>query len=140
MRFIVLRKADAETEASMMPTEELIVAMGAYHESMVRAGVMLDGHGLQASSKGARVRFSKGVPTVIDGPFAETKELVAGFSILDVRSKVEAIEWVKRWPQIDGHGEVDIEIRQLYTLDDFGPSEGIERMKEVGFATPKAHQ
>lgn len=137
MRFVVLRKADAETEASVMPTEELIVAMGAYNESMVKAGVMLDGHGLQASSKGARVKFSNGLPTVIDGPFAETKELVAGFSVIDVRSKAEAIEWVKRWPQLDGHGEVEIEIRQLFTLDDFGPSEGIERMKEVGYATPR---
>ena len=136
MRFMIIRKADPETEAGMMPTEELIAAMGRYNEEMVRAGVMLSGDGLQPTSKGARVKFAKGKPTVIDGPFTEAKELVAGFSILQVKSKEEAIEWVKRWPQIDGHGEVEIEIRQLYELEDFGPSEAIDRMRELGFAKP----
>ena len=137
MRFMIIRKADRETEAGVMPTEPLIVAMGKYNEEMVKAGVMLDGAGLKPSDKGARVRFSGGKPTVIDGPFAETKELIAGYSILEVKSKAEAIEWVKRWPQIDGHGSVEIEIRPLYELEDFGPSEGIDRMREVGFAERK---
>ncbi|MEO7027555.1 MAG: YciI family protein [Caulobacteraceae bacterium] len=120
MRFMIIRKADAETEASMMPTAELLTAMGDYIESMVKAGVMLAGDGLQASSKGARVKFHGGKPTVIDGPFGESKELVAGYSIINVASKAEAIEWVRKWPQLDGHGEVEIEIRQLHEAEDFG--------------------
>jgi hypothetical protein len=137
MRFLIIRKADTSTEAGVAPTEELIAAMGRYNEEMVKAGVMLSGDGLQPSSKGARVKFSGGKPRVMDGPFTEAKELVAGFSILQVDSKEEAIEWVKRWPQIDGGGEVEIEIRQLYELEDFGPSEAIDRMREVGFAKPR---
>jgi hypothetical protein len=137
MRFLIIRKADTSTEAGVAPTEELIAAMGRYNEEMVKAGVMLSGDGLQPTSKGARVKFSGGQPRVIDGPFTEAKELVAGFSILQVNSKEEAIEWVKRWPQIDGGGEVEIEIRQLYELEDFGPSEAIDRMREVGFAKPR---
>ena len=126
MRFLIIRKADEETEAGMMPSEELIVAMGRYVEEMVNAGVMVSGDGLQPSSKGARVKFNGGKPTVTDGPFTETKELIAGFSIIDVASKEEAIEWVRRWPQIDGHGNVEIEIRPFYELSDFGESEGLE--------------
>ena len=137
MRFLIIRKADTSTEAGVAPTEELIAAMGRYNEEMVKAGVMLSGDGLQPTSKGARVKFSGGQPRVIDGPFTEARELVAGFSILQVNSKEEAIEWVKRWPQIDGGGEVEIEIRQLYELEDFGPSEAIDRMREVGFAKPR---
>jgi hypothetical protein len=137
MRFLVIRKADKATEAGVPPTEELLAAMGRYNEEMVKAGVMLSGDGLQPSSKGARVKFSGGKPRVIDGPFTESKELIAGFSILQVDSKEEAIEWVKRWPVIDGDGEVEIEIRRLFELEDFGPSEAIDRMREVGFAKPK---
>jgi hypothetical protein len=137
MRFLVIRKADQATEAGVPPTEELLAAMGRYNEEMVKAGVMLSGDGLQPSSKGARVKFSGGKPRVIDGPFTESKELIAGFSILQVDSKEEAIEWVKRWPVIDGDGEVEIEIRRLFELEDFGPSEAIDRMREVGFAKPK---
>ena len=137
MRFLVIRKADQATEAGVPPTEELLAAMGSYNEEMVKAGVMLSGDGLQPSSKGARVKFSGGKPKVIDGPFTESKELIAGFSILQVDSKEEAIEWVKRWPVIDGDGEVEIEIRRLFELEDFGPSEAIDRMREVGFAKPK---
>ena len=134
MRFMIIRKADRDTEAGVMPTEPLIVAMGKYNEEMVKAGVMVDGAGLKPSDKGARVKFSNGKPTVIDGPFAEAKELVAGYSILQVKSKAEAIDWVRRWPPIDGGGNVEIEIRQLYELEDFGPSDAIDRMREVGFA------
>ena len=126
MRFMIIRKADDETEAGAMPSEELITAMARYNEEMVNAGVMLAGDGLKPSSQGARVAFSNGAPTVIDGPFTESKELVAGYSIIDVASKEEAIEWVRRWPPLDGHGNVVIEIRPLYELHDLGEGEGIE--------------
>ncbi|MEP7000221.1 MAG: YciI family protein [bacterium] len=140
MRFMIIRKADAETEAGLMPSEELIAAMGRYNEEMVKAGVLLDASGLQSSTKGARVKFSHGKPTVIDGPFTETKELVAGYSIIQVASKDEAIEWVKRWPVEDSHGAAYIEIRQLFELEDFGPSAAIDRMIEVGFSDKKQDQ
>src|SRR3954452_24883765 len=104
MRFMILRKADKKTETGLLPDEKLLAEMGNYNEEMVKAGVMLAGEGLQPSSKGARVKFSGGKPTVIDGPFSETKELIAGFSIIEVKSKEEAIEWVKRWPAMDGDG------------------------------------
>jgi hypothetical protein len=97
---------------------------------MVNAGVILSGDGLRPSSQGARVKFSGGKPSVIDGPFAETKELIAGFSIMEVRSREEAIEWVKRWPPIDGHGEVEIEIRQILEAEDFG-EEFTAEMREI---------
>jgi hypothetical protein len=120
MKFVVIRKADPDTEAGVMPTEQLVTDMLKYNEEMIKAGVMLDGMGLQPSVKGARVKFANGKPTLIDGPFAETKELVAGFSLIQVRSREEAIEWVKRWPPIDGGGNVEIEIRQVYEAEDFG--------------------
>jgi hypothetical protein len=120
MRFMILRKADKNTEASVLPSEDLIAAMGKYNEELVKAGVMQAGEGLQASSKGARVKFSRGKPTVIDGPFAETKELLAGFTMIDVKSKQEAIAWAKRWPVLDGDGEVELEIRQVFEASDFG--------------------
>lgn len=121
MRFMIIRKADEETEAEVPPTPELLEAMGRYNEELVKAGVMLSGDGLMASSRGAKVRFSgTGGPTVLDGPFTEAKELVAGYSIIEVESLAEAIEWVKRWPVEDGHGNADIEIRQIAEMDDFG--------------------
>lgn len=121
MRFIVMRKADVETEAGMPPSPELIEAMGAYMAEMTAAGVLLGGDGLKASSNGARIKFRGGKPMVTDGPFAEAKELVAGYSIIEVASKAEAIEWIRRWPQIDGHGEVEIELRELFEFEDFEP-------------------
>lgn len=121
MRFMIIRKADKETEAGVLPSEELLADMLTYNDQLVRAGVMLAGEGLQPSSKGARVKFSGGKPTVIDGPFAEAKELIAGFTLIEVRSREEAIEWVKRWPASDGDGEFELEIRQVYEADDFGP-------------------
>ena len=120
MRFMLIRKVDPETEAGALPSEELISAMLQYNEEMMKAGVLLSGDGLRESSKGARIKFSGGKPAVIDGPFAETKELIAGFTMIQVKSKEEAIEWVKRWPAIDGHGEVEIEIRQVFEAADFG--------------------
>jgi PhnB protein len=131
MRFMIIRKADRNTEAGVMPSEELLAAMGRYNEELVRAGVMLDGAGLQPSAKGARVRFSGGQPTVIDGPFTEAKELIAGYTIIQAKSRQEAIEWVRRWPALDGDGNVEIEIRQMFELDDFGPSEAVGRMREL---------
>ena len=127
MRFLIIRKADEETEAGAMPSEELIAAMGAYNEEMVKAGVLRVGEGLKPSSQGVRVRFDGGRPTVTDGPFTESKELVAGLSIIDVASKEEAIEWVRRWPVIDGGGNVEIEIRPVYELEDFGDSKALEQ-------------
>lgn len=120
MRFIIIRKADNETEAGAQPTEQLIDAMVAYHQKMIDAGIMVDGAGLQRSEKGARVSFRNGTPTIIDGPFTETKELVAGYTIINVKSKDEAIAWMTQWPTIDGHGSVQLELRQLFEHDDFG--------------------
>jgi len=118
MRFMVMVKATKDSEAGVMPTKELLTAMGKYNEELVKAGIMLAGDGLQPSSKGARVRFSGKNRTVVDGPFAETKELVAGFWIWQVKSKQEAIEWVKRCPN-PMPGDSDIEIRQLFEAEDF---------------------
>src|SRR5215212_8106739 len=119
MRFMVIVKADKDSEAGVLPSHELLAEMGKFNEELVKAGVMLAGEGLQASSKGARVRFSGKNRTVIDGPFAETKELVAGFWLWQVRSKEEAIEWVKRCPN-PLEGEAEIEIRQVFEAEDFG--------------------
>jgi hypothetical protein len=120
MRFIVLVKATKESEAGVMPSEQLIAEMGKFNEELVKAGVMLAGEGLHPSSAGARVRFSGAKRTVFDGPFAETKELVAGFWLWQCRSREEAIEWVKRCPNPFEHGESEIEIRQVFEADDFG--------------------
>ncbi len=119
MRFMVLIKADADSEAGVMPSEELLAAMGKYNEELVKAGVMLAGEGLHPSSKGARVKFSGEERIVVDGPFAETKELVAGFWLIQVKSREEAIAWVKRCPN-PMEGESEIEIRQVFEAEDFG--------------------
>jgi hypothetical protein len=121
MRFMVIVKASKESEAGAMPDEKLLAAMGKYNEELVKAGVMLSGDGLHPSSKGARVRFSGTSRTVIDGPFTETKELIAGYWIWQVKSKEEAIEWLKRCPN-PMPGESEIELRQVFDLDDFGPA------------------
>jgi hypothetical protein len=120
MRFMILVKADESSEAGELPDEKLLAEMGRYNEELVKAGVMLAGEGLQPSSKGVRVRFSGSRRTVIDGPFAETKELVAGFWIFQVGSLEEAIEWVKRAPNPFPGTESEIEIRQIFEADDFG--------------------
>jgi hypothetical protein len=121
MRFMILVKADKNTEAGVLPSEQLLAEMGNYNEELVKAGVLLAGEGLQPSSKGARVKFSGAKRTVIDGPFAEVKELIAGFWLIDVKSKEEAIEWVKRAPNPTGE-ESEIEIRQVFEAEDFGPA------------------
>ena len=119
MRFMVMVKATKESEAGVMPSQQLLAEMGRYNEELVKAGVLLAGEGLHPSSRGVRVRFSGQQRTVIDGPFAETKELVAGFWLLQVRSKEEVIEWVRRCPN-PFDGESEIEIRQVFEADDFG--------------------
>ena len=119
MRFMVIVRATAESEAGIMPKQELLAAMGKYNEELVKAGVLLAGEGLHPSSRGARVRFSGSKRTVTDGPFAETKELIAGFWLIQVKSLEEAIEWVKRCPN-PFEGESDIEIRQVFEAEDFG--------------------
>ena len=119
MRFMVIVKATEDSEAGRMPTEELLTAMMKYNEELVKAGIMLAGDGLQPSAKGARVQFDGPKRTVVDGPFAETKELVAGYWIWEVRSLEEAIEWVKRCPN-PMFGPSEIEIRPLYDMEDFG--------------------
>jgi hypothetical protein len=120
MRFVILRKADAMTEAGEFPpnTAELFEKMGNYMEEMHKAGVLLGGEGLQPSSKGARIRFVNGKATVIDGPFAEAKELVAGYTTIKAGSLAEALEWTKRWPPEDG--DVELEVRQIHDADDLG--------------------
>jgi hypothetical protein len=120
MRFMVIVKADAQSEAGVMPSEQLLAEMGAYNEELVKAGVLLAGEGLHPSSKGKRVRFSGDNRTVIDGPFSETKELVAGFWLIQVKSIDEAVEWVKRCPNPMPGTEAEIEIRQVFEADDFG--------------------
>jgi hypothetical protein len=120
---MVFVKASKESEAGILPDEKVLNDMAKYNEEMVKAGVMLAGDGLQASSKGARVRFSKGKPSVIDGPFTETKELVAGYWLIQVKSREEAIEWARRIPFEDG----EVEIRQVFELEDFGPSDAVDR-------------
>src|ERR1700704_1982031 len=119
MRFMIIRKADQNTEAGVLPGADVIAAMIRYNEEMLEAGVMLQGLGLQDSSKGVRVKFPNGRPLVIDGPFAETKELIAGFSMIQVKSKEEAIEWVKRWPAEDVG--VELELRPVHEPEEFAP-------------------
>lgn len=120
MRFMVIVKASKDSEAGVMPTEELLAAMGKYNEELVKAGVMVAGEGLHPSSRGVRVRFSGDDRTVIEGPFTETKDLVAGFWIFQVKSREEAIEWVKRAPNPSPGTEAEIEIRQIFEAEDFG--------------------
>ena len=120
MEFLVIRKADAETEAGVLPDAHLIDDMTSYNARLVERGVMKSGAGLLPSSKGARVSFSNGTPNVVDGPFAEAKELIAGFSVIEANSLEEVIDMVKDWPRTDGHGNVQIEIRQIATAGDLG--------------------
>src|SRR5512144_483044 len=132
MRFMMIVKASKDSEAGKMPSEELLAAMGKYNEELMNAGVLLDLSGLQPSSKGARIKFSGGKRTVVDGPFPETKELIAGYWLIQGKSKEEAIEWATRAPAPHGEGkEGEIEIRQLFELEDFGPSEAIEHAREL---------
>jgi hypothetical protein len=132
MRFMMIVKASKDSEAGKMPDEKMISAMTAYNEELQKAGVLRDLTGLQPSSKGARVRFSGAKRTVVDGPFAETKELIAGYWLIEVKSRQEAIDWALRAPNPHGEGaEAEIEVRQLFELEDFGESEAIDRAREL---------
>ena len=128
MRFMIIVKATKDSEAGVMPEEKLIANMATYHEQLQKAGVLLDASGLQPSSKGWRIQYSGGKRSVIDGPFAETKELIAGYTLIPVKSREEALEWSKRSPNLGG----EIEVRRLFELEDFGSSEAIERFRERG--------
>jgi hypothetical protein len=130
---MILVKASQRSEAGQMPEEQLIAAMAAYHEELARAGVLLDASGLQPSSKGWRIHYgADGKRSVIDGPFTETKELLAGYTMIQVRSREEALEWTRRFPAPHGAGvETAIEVRQMFELDDFGPSEAVERFRTL---------
>jgi len=138
MRFMIIVKATKDSEAGVMPEEELIAEMATYHEALAKAGVLLDASGLQASAKGWRVKYSGGKRTVVDGPFAETKELIAGYTLIQVKSRQEALEWSKRFPNPAGEGtQCEIEVRQLFELEDFGPSEAVDRFREIGVGAKK---
>jgi hypothetical protein len=131
MRFMMIVKADKQTEAGVLPRAKDLETMGKYNEELVKAGVLLDAAGLQPSSKGARITFRDGKTQVTDGPFAETKELIAGYWVIQVKSKAEAIEWMKRCPnpyQQDG----EIEIRQIFELEDFGESPAVDHHRKLG--------
>ncbi|HSI60435.1 MAG TPA: YciI family protein [Ideonella sp.] len=132
MRFIIMVKATADSEAGKLPDDALIAAMASYHEALARAGVLLDGNGLHPTARGWRIRYSDGKRTVVDGPFAETKELLAGYTLIQVRSRDEAMEWARRFPAPHGEmAEGEIEVRQLFELDDFAPSESVDRFREL---------
>jgi len=133
MRFMVIVKGNKVTESGLKPDEKLMSDMADYHEQLAKAGVLLDASGLQPTSKGFRVKYSGGKRTVIDGPFTESKELIAGYTLIQVKSREEALEWAKRFPAPFGEQEDgEIEIRQLYELEDFGPSEAAERFRDLG--------
>ena len=133
MRFMMLVKANRDSEAGVMPSQELLTAMADYHEQLAKAGVLLDANGLHPTSKGWRITYSGGKRTIVDGPFAETKELVAGYTIIQARSAEEALEWAKRMP--NPHREDgQIELRQLFELEDFRPGEAIERFRDMRVA------
>ena len=132
MRFMIVVKASNESEAGVMPEEKLIAAMATYHEELAKAGVLLEGTGLHPSSKGWRIKYKGDKRTVVDGPFAETKELIAGYTLIQVKSRAEALEWTKRFPNPQGEGrDAEIEVRQLFELEDFEPNAAVDRFREL---------
>ena len=133
MRFMIIVKATRDSEAGVMPEDSLIAEMGQYHEELAKAGVLIDGSGLQPSSKGWRITYSGGKRSITDGPFAETKELLAGYTLIRVKSREEALEWAKRFPNPAGPGkDGEIEVRQLFELDDFEQTEAVQRLRDIG--------
>ncbi len=139
MRFMIIVKATPDSEAGAMPEDELIAEMGRYHEELAKAGMLLDASGLQPSAKGWRIRYSGKKRTFVDGPFAETKELVAGYTIIKASSREEAIEWTKRFPNPAHYGrDGEIEVRALMDLDDFEQTEAVQRFREMGLPSQKA--
>jgi hypothetical protein len=138
MRFMMIVKATKASEAGVMPDEYLIATMAAYHEELAKAGALLDASGLQPTSKGFRIRYSGDERTLIGGPFTETKEVIAGYTIIQVKSREEAMAWARRFPNpaMDGK-KGEIEVRQLFELEDFGPSEAVERFRKMGVEAKK---
>ena len=138
MRFIILVKATKDSEAGVMPGEPLMAAMAAFHEEMAKAGILLDANGLKPSANGFRIRYSGDKRVVTDGPFTETKELVAGYTVIQVKSREEALSWAKRFPNpaVDGK-ECEIEVRPLFELEDFSPGDAVDRFREMDIATRK---
>jgi len=135
---MMIVRATKDTEAGVMPSEKLISEMQKYHEELQKAGVLLDASGLKPTSKGWRVKYSGAKRSVTDGPFTEAKELIAGYTLIQVKSREEAMEWARRFPNPAGDGkEAEIEVRQLYELEDFGPSEAVERFREMDIGTKK---
>ena len=138
MRFMILVKATKDSEAGVMPPQEMFETMADYHEQLAKAGVLLDGSGLQPSAKGWRIRYSGDKRTVVDGPFTEAKELIAGYTMIQVKSRAEALEWTRRFPNPTiGGSDCEIEVRQLFELEDFGESETIDRFREIGLGSQK---
>lgn len=133
MRFMIIRRADQQTEAGAEPTQELIDAMLAFHEEMAKAGILLNGDGLHPTREGALITFKDGKPTVMDGPFAESKELIAGYTMIQVASKAEALSWVKRWPPLDADGHVTLELRRVYELEEI-VGESSDKFREIGLS------
>jgi hypothetical protein len=132
MRFMIMVRANAQSESGALPEHDLVAAMTAYHEELAQAGVLLDANGLKPSAEGWRVRYTGGKRTIIDGPFAETKELIAGYTLIQVRSREEALEWARRFPPPFGdRADGEIEVRPLFEFEDFPPSESIERWREL---------
>lgn len=138
MRFMILVKATKESEAGVMPEEKLIAAMATFHEELAKSGALLDASGLQPSSKGWHIKYSGGRTSVVDGPFTETKELIAGYTIIQVKSRAEALELTKRFPNpAIGGKDGEIEVRQFFELEDFGPSEAVDRFREMEIGKKK---
>jgi hypothetical protein len=138
MRFMIIVKATKDSEAGAMPEEKLFAEMATYHEALAKAGMLIDGSGLQPSAKGWRIKYSGDKRTFVDGPFTETKELVAGYTLIQARSREEAIEWTKRFPNPAGAGTpAEIEVRQLFELEDFAPNPELERFREMGMSGAK---
>lgn len=137
MRFMIIVKANADTEAGKMPEESMLQVMGDYHEELANAGVLLDASGLKPTSQGFRVQYKGGKSSVVDGPFTESKELIAGYTLIQVKSKEEAVEWAKRFPNPHGTADCAIEVRPLFELEDFKPSEAVDQMREQVYAKIK---
>jgi hypothetical protein len=136
VRFMIIVKATRDSEAGVMPEHRVFEEMAEYHEQLQKAGVLLDASGLQPSSKGWRVRYSGGTRSVVDGPFTEAKELIAGYTLIQVASREEAMEWARRFPN-PGNSDGEIEVRQLFELEDFQPSDAVDRFRELGVGQPR---
>jgi hypothetical protein len=135
MRFMIVVKATKDSEAGVLPPEDLLAEMAAYHGELAKAGVLIDGSGLQATSRGWRVRYRGANRSIVDGPFTETKELIAGYTIIQVKTRAEAVEWSRKFPNptLDG-SDCEIEVRQMFELEDFGESEPLDRFREMGMS------